>query len=176
MIQAKGMDYSCRELLGLGEPIAARFDGGSYATIYLAPGDYHRFHMPFDGTLLETLYIPGTLFSVNAATSRLVPQLFSRNERLVCLFATKRGLMAIVMVGALFVAGIETVWHGRYRPGLVHRDQFRNGPSLAKGDELGAFRFGSTVVQLMECPVEWNDRAIPGAVCRMGQTLGRLVD
>lgn len=174
LLQAKGLDYSCAELLGLGETVAERFAGGGYTTIYLAPRDYHRFHMPFSGTLTETLYIPGRLFSVNAATSRLVPNLFGRNERLVCLFETERGLLALVLVGALFVAGIETDWHGRYRAGRIQREHFPEGIVYEKGREIGAFRFGSTVIQLTEQPVTWNPRAAPGASCRMGEALGRL--
>ncbi len=175
ILQAKGLDYSCTELLGMGDAVTERFAGGSYATIYLAPRDYHRFHMPFSGTLTEALYIPGRLYSVNAATSRLVPNLFGRNERLVCLFETEYGLLALVLVGALFVAGIETRWHGRYRAGRLHREHFPEGISYAKGQEIGAFRFGSTVIQLTEQPMSWADWASPGATCRMGQALGRLV-
>ncbi len=108
LVQAKGHDYSVDSLLGGNSPWTSKFQGGEFATLYLSPSDYHRIHMPIDGRLLETIYVPGRLFSVNQATARSIPSLFARNERLVTIFETEAGPMALIMVGALFVSGIET--------------------------------------------------------------------
>jgi phosphatidylserine decarboxylase len=116
IFQAKGQSYSATELLGGNSELASEFDDGAFATIYLSPKDYHRVHMPIAGTLRETIYIPGDLFSVNQTTAENVPRLFSRNERLVAIFDTEVGPMAMVLVGAMIVAGIETVWGGQAPP------------------------------------------------------------
>ncbi len=172
IFQAKGHCFSAASLLACSGDTAVRFASGSFATVYLAPRDYHRVHMPYPGKLLEAHYIPGALFSVNSATTSQVDQLFARNERLSCVFATDRGLLAVVLVGALFVAGIETVWEERYVPGKVHHRHFDEPLTFAKGDELGAFRFGSTVIVVSEAPLTWDASYGPGSGCKMGGALG----
>jgi len=176
IVQAKARDYSVAELLG-GDPAqAARFDGGRFVTIYLSPRDYHRVHMPAAGNLRETRYVPGDLFSVNAATAEGVERLFARNERLACLFDTPLGAMASVMVGAMIVAGIETVWGGRVVPhgAAIEEVRFTQRPAFAAGDEMGRFYLGSTVVLLFEPGrIEWLDDLAPGSTVRMGQAIGR---
>ncbi len=180
IIQAKGRYYSVLELLGGDGAAAARYRGGQFACIYLAPYNYHRMHMPVAGKVLQTLYIPGDLFSVNAATARTVPRLFSRNERVVCEFATKAGHHAFVMVGALFVGSIETVWNGEINPPPRPRRAVRPLPAgagleLAKGAEVGRFNMGSTVVMLFEAGrMGFHPSMVPGAVVRMGQPIGIL--
>ena len=170
--QAKGREFSTAALLGCPAEQAARFASGAFATIYLAPRDYHRVHMPVDGSLTSTTYIPGKLFSVNDTTARHIDRLFARNERLVCWFDTARGKMAVVLVGALFVAGIETQWQKYYRPETVQRQTFEPAETFAKGDELGCFRFGSTVVVISEADLDWADTAAAGTTCKMGEALG----
>lgn len=172
IFQAKGHAFSTASLLGLDANRTARFDRGAFATVYLSPRDYHRVHMPYPGRLLETLYVPGRLFSVNDTTARHIPGLFARNERLVCLFETDRGLMAVVLVGALFVAGICTVWRDDYRPGQCHREVFAEPRHFARGEELGQFRFGSTVVLVTENPVDHCPALTHGSGVRMGERLG----
>lgn len=181
IVQAKGQSYTVEELLGGDLELARRFEGGSFITIYLSPSDYHRVHMPMEGTLSRTAYIPGDLFSVNTATAKNVPRLFSRNERLSCVFDTRHGAMASVMVGAMIVASIETVWGGLVEPHQkqVVRTTFPDGehvaPDLAAGDEMGRFLLGSTVILLFEPGrVEWAADLEPLSVVRMGQSLGKL--
>lgn len=175
IVQAKGRDYSVAELLGGDAESAARFEGGRFATIYLSPKDYHRVHMPAGGRLEQTVYVPGDLFSVNGVTADRVERLFARNERLVCLFGGDLGRFASVMVGAMIVAGIETVWGGRVQPhgrtviGARHTDV-----ALGAGAEMGRFYLGSTVVLLFEPGrIEWLDELGPGSVLRMGQAIAR---
>ena len=175
LIQAKGKTFNASTLLG-SEEDAAGFIDGHFATIYLSPKDYHRVHMPIDGKLLHTRYIPGKLFSVNSATARHIPDLFARNERLVCLFETPLGRVAVVMVGAMLVAGIGTVWCPHYpaNPGAVEEQLFDadSSPELAKGDELGHFNFGSTVIVLFEKgTVRWHESFGCGSAIKMGQCL-----
>lgn len=153
ILQAKGRDYTVGQLLS--DPEAAiSFIGGSFATVYLSPRDYHRVHMPTAGKLLRTIYMPGKLFSVNRTTADSVPDLFARNERLVCLFETENGLMALVLVGAMIVAGIETVWSGQICPGpnkarkVTDFSQHSPPIELAKGAEMGRFKLGSTAIVL----------------------------
>ncbi len=151
LLQAKGRRYTLGELLA-GQPWAARFEGGSFATIYLAPFNYHRIHMPVRGRLLDTVYVPGRLFSVNAVTAQHVPRLFARNERVLTLFEGEFGQFAVVLVGALNVGSIATVWAGDITP--ASRRAVRHIPSsgvvLEKGAELGRFNMGSTVILLFE--------------------------
>lgn len=179
LIQAKGQSYSLVELLG-GVSRAARYQSGTFACLYLAPHNYHRIHMPLAGTLRETLYIPGALFSVNAATARAVPRLFARNERVVCDFDTAAGGMAVVLVGALFVGSIETVWAGEINPPARRGAQpvivkEGRGAKLAKAAELGRFNMGSTVVLVFEPgKVTWNERLVPLLRVRMGERIGTL--
>lgn len=176
IVQAKARDYSVAELLACDAENAARFEGGRFVTIYLSPRDYHRVHMPAAGSLRQTRYVPGDLFSVNAVTADAVERLFARNERLACLFDTPLGLMGQVMVGAMIVAGVETVWAGRMTPHCraIEEQRFSDGPSFAAGDEMGRFYLGSTVVLLFEPRrVEWLPELAPGSVVRMGQAIGR---
>jgi len=165
LVQAKGRWYDTRGLLAGSDAEASSFDNGSFATVYLSPKDYHRVHMPMSGTLRMSRYIPGDLFAVNARTTAGVDQLFARNERLVCLFDTAGGQLAVVLVGAMVVAGIETVWGGveSPHPGTIRERRFNpeDAPTLAAGEELGRFFLGSTVVLLAEdSDLQWQ--AEPG--------------
>jgi phosphatidylserine decarboxylase len=175
IIQAKGRDYSVAEILGCGAAEAARFEGGSFITIYLSPKDYHRVHMPARGTLAATSYIPGDLFSVNTATAAGVDRLFARNERLSCRFDGPDGHFASIMVGAMIVAGIETVWPNQFRTHAdapVHEDFARQGRTFAAGDEMGRFYLGSTVVLLFEPGrVAWREDLKAGDPLRMGEAI-----
>jgi phosphatidylserine decarboxylase len=175
LLQAKGRRFSMADLLGGDETQARRYRGGSYANVYLSPSDYHRVHMPLAGTLTEMVYVPGRLFSVNAATSNHVPNLFARNERLVCHFDTREGPMVVVLVGAMIVAAIETVWAGQITPlsGQVQRIRFDEPIHLERGEEMGRFKLGSTVVMAFAGKVDFSDAIEPGAKVRMGQTLGK---
>jgi phosphatidylserine decarboxylase len=176
LLQAKGRRYTLAELLA-EQPWAARFAGGSFATIYLAPFNYHRIHMPVDGQLLDTVYVPGRLFSVNDATAQRVPRLFARNERVLTLFDGGFGAFAVVLVGALNVGSIATVWAGDVTP-AARRVLTRipsPGIALAKGAELGRFNMGSTVILLFEAQrAAWHPALRAGSVVRLGQSLGRL--
>src|SRR5690554_5776765 len=175
LLQAKGHRFSVVDLLGGDVEAARRYSGGSYANVYLSPRDYHRVHMPLAGTLTEMVYVPGRLFSVNAATTHHVPNLFARNERLVCHFDTEQGPMVVVLVGAMIVAAIETVWAGQITPlprGGVQRIRFDTPVHLAKGEEMGRFKLGSTVVMAFAEPVAFAEGLAPGAKVRMGQSLG----
>jgi phosphatidylserine decarboxylase len=176
LLQAKGRRYTLAELLA-GEPWARRFEGGSFATIYLAPYNYHRIHMPMRGRLLDTVYVPGRLFSVNAATARRVPRLFARNERVLTLFEGESGSFALVLVGALNVGSIATVWAGDITPAA--RRAVRRIPApgvlLDKGAELGRFNMGSTVILLFEANrARWHPALCAGAAVRLGQALGSV--
>lgn len=147
IFQAKGQEYRLQQLLG-SEEWAKHFYGGHFATIYLSPKDYHRVHMPMAGDLVASKYIPGKLFSVNQTTAEHVPALFARNERLVCLFQGEQGPFAVVLVGAMIVAGISTPWGGREAPSNSVRECDHQGISLERGDELGRFMLGSTAILL----------------------------
>lgn len=176
IIQAKGRSFSAADLLGHGAEAAARFEGGRFMTIYLSPRDYHRVHMPAAGTLQSTAYIPGKLFSVNQQTAQGVDRLFARNERLACLFDGPDGCFASVMVGAMIVAGIDTVWPRRFAVHLrdVLREDFTaDAPVLAAGAEMGRFYLGSTVVLLFEPGrAAWLEGLKPGDPVRMGEAIG----
>jgi phosphatidylserine decarboxylase len=155
LYQAKGHYYTLASLLGGSQQLAGVFDDGSFATLYLSPRDYHRIHMPLGGTLLEMCYIPGRLFSVNEVSTHHVPGLFTRNERVVTVFDTDAGPMGVVLVGALFVSSIETVWAGdvgRLSRGKFRQWDYRNETAypvkLKHGQELGRFNMGSTVIVL----------------------------
>lgn len=154
IIQAKGQDYSVIELLAGNEALAKQFDGGQFTTIYLSPSDYHRIHMPVTGTLQKMTYIPGKLFSVSPRTARAVPKLFARNERVVTVFETEQGPMALILVGAIFVGSMETVWQGQITPPYGKEIQHWNyeneqAITLEKGQEMGRFNMGSTVIILL---------------------------
>ena len=182
LLQAKQQYYSLHTLLGGDDARTALFEDGRFATLYLSPRDYHRVHMPVDGRLREMVYIPGRLFSVNFATTRVLPRLFTRNERLVCVFETARGPMALVLVGAMLVAGLETVWSGPVVPphggSLRHwRYQEDKAPALARGEEMGRFNAGSTVVMLFPRQrIDWSGTLTSGSAVRVGQELGRVRD
>lgn len=180
LIQAKGHHYSLLALLGGDAQLAQHYRGGQFACIYLAPYNYHRMHMPLTAQLQDTIYVPGELFSVNAATARAVPGLFARNERVVCDFAAVSGRFAMVFVGALFVGSIATVWAGEINPPPRRRSAALRiaqgiGTRLNKGDEAGRFNMGSTVV-LIAGPdtVQWDANLQPGATLRLGQRIGTL--
>jgi phosphatidylserine decarboxylase len=180
IFQAKGQEFSCIELLGGDENIAAEFNDGSFATVYLSPRDYHRVHMPYRGKLRTTVNIPGELFSVNTATANNVPRLFARNERLVAIFDTAIGPMAIVLVGAMIVAGIETVWDGQVAPFTKREIESSVYPYqnilLKKGDEMGRFKLGSTAIILFaKNRVRWNAEYKEGTPTLMGQGLGKIL-
>ena len=180
VLQAKGIDYSLTTLLGGDVEKARPFMGGQFMTIYLSPRDYHRVHMPLPGRLLESVYIPGRLFSVNQATANHVPGLFARNERLVAFFDTPAGPMAMILVGAMIVAGIETVWQGEVTPPKRqqrHWDFTDPRPvQLDKGDEMGRFKLGSTVILVFGPEaVRWQEGLAAGSPLRMGQGLGQLI-
>lgn len=178
LLQAKGLYYTAGALLA-DEAAARRYDGGGFACIYLAPYDYHRIHMPLAGRLLAARYVPGQLFSVNAATARTVTSLYARNERVVCEFDTALGPLAMVLVGALFVGSIETVFAGEVNPppargGGVRTLETGLGTELARGDELGRFNMGSTVVLLVgNEALRFAEGVGPGSTLRLGQALAR---
>ncbi|MEO1079936.1 MAG: archaetidylserine decarboxylase [Pseudomonadota bacterium] len=177
LLQAKGRRYSLAALLADDEARVAQFRGGQFLTVYLSPRDYHRVHMPLDGQLENSAYVPGHLFSVNGTTAAGIDDLFARNERHVSYFATPRGPMAMVLVGAMIVAGIETVWAGQVapRPRRVERLDHRAAPEpvlLNRGDEMGRFFLGSTVILLFPPGVaSWNADLAPGSAVRMGEQL-----
>jgi phosphatidylserine decarboxylase len=177
IFQAKGQGFSTLELVGGDAALAARFDDGQFATIYLSPRDYHRVHMPFAGTLARTVYIPGDLFSVNQTTAELVPRLFARNERLVCVFDTEYGPAALILVGAMIVAGIETVWAGQVAPPprkiVTTRYDRSETIALEKGAEMGRFKLGSTAILLFgKGAVQFSALFSAGKSVRMGELIG----
>jgi phosphatidylserine decarboxylase len=182
LLQAKGRTFSLTALLGGDLERARPFQGGAFATLYLSPRDYHRIHLPLAGQLREMVHIPGKLFSVSPLTTRMVPELFARNERVATLFDTPAGPMALVLVGAINVSSIETVWAGTITPPLgttIRRWGYPpNGDGavrLDKGAELGRFNMGSTVILLFgQGAVRWETEIRPGAVVRMGQRLGKV--
>jgi len=178
IFQAKGFDFTVTELLGGSAERATPFINGQFTTLYLSPRDYHRIHMPIDGCLKEMIYIPGRLFSVNPATAASVPRLFARNERVVALFDTKAGPMAIVLVGAMIVASINTVWHGEVTPPKqkeVTSWSYPEGKTYQRGAEIGHFKLGSTVLVLFgPNAVEWNTALAAGSSVQLGQWLGSI--
>jgi len=181
LVQAKGHAYTLESLLAADLSWAARFRGGAFATLYLAPFNYHRVHMPLRGALRAAWYVPGQLFSVNATTAAGVPGVFARNERVVCVFAHEALTFAVVLVGALLVGSIATVWHGEVTPRAVRGcadlplDAGRAALDLEKGAELGRFNMGSTVILLLPPgSSEWLPGLAPGSSVRLGQALARL--
>lgn len=179
IFQAKGQSFTAAELLG-DDAAAVPFANGLYATVYLSPRDYHRVHMPWTGTLRETVHVPGRLFSVGTDAVRNVPRLFARNERLVCHFDTDFGPMVSVMVGALLVSGVETVWSGveipRYADRITRKDWRGKGITLQRFEEMARFNYGSTVIVLLPPGVAAFDPALKAeSPVRLGQALARLV-
>lgn len=179
ILQAKGQSYSLINLLGGDPGLCNQLMGGKFATIYLSPRDYHRVHMPCAGKLVRTTYVPGALFSVNQTTANHVPGLFARNERLVCEFEGEQGPFVLILVGAMIVAGIETVWAGEVapvKPRLSKQDFLQQEEILLqKGDEMGRFKLGSTAIILFpENTVEWHENLNNGSALQMGQAIGRF--
>ncbi|MFQ6310027.1 archaetidylserine decarboxylase [Lysobacter capsici] len=181
IFQAKGQSFTATELLGGDEAAAAPFRDGVFATVYLSPKDYHRVHMPWAGTLRETVHVPGRLFSVGPDAVRNVPRLFARNERLVCHFDTEFGPMAMVMVGALLVSGVETVWSGveipRYGDIVTTKDYRGETVTLERFAEMACFNYGSTVIVLLPPGVAALDPGLGAETAvRLGQALARRSD
>jgi len=185
ILQAKGHDYTLDALFDGSPEWAARFAGGTFATLYLAPYNYHRIHMPLAGTLRAAWYVPGSLYSVNAVTARAVAGLFAKNERVVCVFEDERTAgpraFAMVLVGALFVGSIATVWHGDVTPRSPRRkvdlalDAARAPLRLGKGVEMGRFNMGSTVILLTQPDmIDWLPKFVPGTQIEVGRMLARL--
>jgi phosphatidylserine decarboxylase len=180
IFQAKGHDYSLQELMGGDASLSAQFDGGSFATIYLSPRDYHRIHMPLEGELKEMIHVPGRLFSVNAITTEQVPRLFARNERVVSIFETEIGPVAVILVGAIFVASIDTVWAGAVAPNHRGVKRWNYGgalqkSTLLKGAEMGRFNMGSTVILLFgKESITWENRLSAGLPLRMGEQIASI--
>ena len=178
IFQAKGHSYSTTALVGGDRDLAARFENGSFATLYLSPRDYHRIHMPCDGRLTRMIYVPGALFSVNPTTARGVPGLFARNERVVCVFDTANGPFVLTLVGATIVGSMATVWHGVVnppRPGVVREWRYdEQNVVLRKGEEMGRFLLGSTVVMLFpKNALAFNPEWAPTRAIRMGEAMGQ---
>lgn len=175
--QAKGHDYSLNTLLGGDEALTEVFKGGSFSTLYLSPRDYHRIHMPCDAQLKQMLHVPGRLFSVNTASAKVIPGLFARNERVVTVYDTEYGPMAMILVGAIFVGSIETVWHGVVTPPSRHNVkqwhyQDAEAINLKRGEEMGRFNMGSTVIMLFANPdVAFSPEITAGKPVRLGQLL-----
>jgi phosphatidylserine decarboxylase len=179
VFQAKGHHYSATSLLGGDAALAAPFSGGHFATLYLSPKDYHRIHMPCAGRLMRMIHVPGALFSVNPTTALGVPQVFARNERVVCLFEGTSGPWALVLVGATIVGSMATVWHGVVNPPRTSElREWRYDERdlrLAKGEEMGRFLLGSTVVLLFPPgPLRFAAAWAPGGVVRMGEAMATL--
>jgi phosphatidylserine decarboxylase len=180
IFQAKGKSFTVTELLGGSEERAAPFNDGIFSTIYLSPKDYHRLHSPLTGTLKEMVHIPGRLFSVNAATTEAVPRLFARNERVCCLFETEAGPMALILVGAIFVSSVETVWHGVVTPPTrtsVQNWLYENGAiTIEKGEEIGRFNMGSTIIVLFtKNNAQWNDDLIADKAVKLREMIGKTI-
>ena len=176
IFQAKGHQYSSTALVGGDAALARQFDHGHFATLYLSPRDYHRIHMPCDGRLTRMIYVPGDLFSVNPTTARGVPGLFARNERVVCVFEGVGGPFVLVLVGATIVGSMATVWHGGVnapRPGKLCEWRYEDkSVVLKKGDEMGRFLLGSTVVMLFpKGPLQFNKAWQPGGAIRLGEVM-----
>jgi phosphatidylserine decarboxylase len=177
IFQAKGHHYSSTALVGGDAALAAQFDNGTFATIYLSPRDYHRIHMPCDGRLTRMIYVPGDLFSVNPTTARGVPGLFARNERVVCVFASDHGPFVLTLVGATIVGSMATVWHGVVnpprRPDICEWHYEEGAVSLRKGEEMGRFLLGSTVVMLFPAnKVAFNPQWSAEQPVRLGENMG----
>lgn len=183
IFQAKGIDYSLLTLLGGDSAAAQKLKNGRFTTIYLSPRDYHRLHMPLAGRLIKQTYVPGRLYSVGPHTVRVLPGLFTRNERVIAQFETHYGLMALVLVGAMNVAAIETVWHGLVTPPhkqavqhtLYHAQESGSSSiDLEKGAEMGRFNMGSTIIVLLENPALWSTELQSDDTVLMGQGIGKV--
>lgn len=180
IFQAKGKSFTAIDLLGGDAARAEPFNNGVFSTIYLSPKDYHRLHMPLTGTLREMVHVPGRLFSVNTRTTNSVPGLFARNERVCCLFDTEAGPMALILVGAIFVSSVETVWHGVVTPpsiSAVKSWQYQdNAPTLKIGEEMGRFNMGSTIIVLFgKDKAKWDAEFKADKTVKLGELIGRVV-
>ena len=183
LFQAKGHSYSTTAVVGGDSALAAAYQDGSFATLYLSPRDYHRIHMPCDGRLSRMIYVPGELFSVNPITARGVPGLFARNERVVCVFESARGPFVLILVGATIVGSMATAWHGVVNPprGKVVRewhypDEPTSAIRLKQGEEMGRFLLGSTVVMLFpKGPLQFNRDWAPGRAIRLGEAMANYL-
>ena len=178
VFQAKGHSYSTTALVGGDAALGARFENGHFATLYLSPRDYHRIHMPCAGSLTRMIHVPGELFSVNPTTARGVPGLFARNERVVCVFESAQGPFVLVLVGATIVGSMATVWHGQVnppRPGTLRQWDYAPGQvSLQKGEEMGRFLLGSTVVMLFpQGPLQFNPQWAPARPIQLGEAMAQ---
>lgn len=175
LLQAKGHVYSLESLVACNPTMIDAFENGKYITTYLAPSNYHRVHMPCAATLREMIYVPGSLFSVNIATTEHIPNIFARNERLICLFDTEFGPMVQILVGATIVGSIETAWEGVITPprdGIMKRWTYENNPiTFSKGQQMGCFKLGSTVINLFPHNVVFDTAIKSGTVARMGQKM-----
>ncbi|WP_078121951.1 archaetidylserine decarboxylase [Thiosocius teredinicola] len=176
LLQAKGHSFDLTALLGGDKQAAHLFENGLFATVYLSPKDYHRVHIPYGGTLTSMVFVPGDLFSVSEATTQLVPNLFARNERVICHFDTELGPMAVILVGAIFVGSMETVWHGEVRAARGQPTKWtyqgEQQAVFAAGDEIGRFNMGSTVIVLLPAgAASWSTDVTAGSSVRMGQAL-----
>jgi phosphatidylserine decarboxylase len=178
IFQAKGFDFSCVELLGGDETLAQQFANGQFMTVYLAPKDYHRVHMPISGQLQKMIYVPGKLFSVNKASVENIPRLFARNERVICVFSTAIGPVVVILVGAMIVASIQTVWGGQVAPQrsqqIQHWDYQDSDISLEKGAELGLFAMGSTVITLFPKQALQFQSLTAQTPLKMGQLIAQI--
>lgn len=179
LLQAKGEWYSLTGLLNGDIQLSQCFQNGSFLTVYLAPKNYHRVHMPITGKLTQMIYVPGKLFSVNAASVQGIPGLFNRNERVICLFETAAGPMAVILVAAMLIGGIVTTWHGRVTPQAAAKSiathYSHSNITLQQGEELGYFEWGSTVIVLFgpDCS-SWDSALCSGQAVRMGQSIGAI--
>lgn len=181
-LQAKGRDYTVSELLACEESLSSQFERGHFLTFYLSPKDYHRIHMPIEAKLTELIYVPGRLFSVQPTTTRMIPRLFSRNERLIAFFDTPAGSMAMVLVGAVIVGAISTRWGGEIKRSrqkqIFAMDNLESDVHVEQGEEMGYFKLGSTVVLLFanqQHPVKWCEHLVTGMPIHYGEALGSLV-
>jgi len=179
IIQAKGMNYSLARLLTNDSMLVKQFENGYFATLYLSPSDYHRIHMPVTGRLIKSIYVPGDLFAVNSVSVRTVEQLFARNERFISIFETDLGLMAQIMVGAIFVGSMETVWSGQIIPTILREltlYEYKDNPvQLNQADEFGRFNMGSTVILLFEKDkLSWLEGLNKNDAIQVGQVIGNV--
>lgn len=177
LLQAKGREFNLSDLLAGQNKLTDEFQNGTFATVYLAPKDYHRVHMPLTGKLREMIYVPGQLFSVNFKSAQHVPNLFARNERLIAVFDTVAGPMALILVGAMIVANIHTVWGGQITPGAPRKISkvTYNNITLSKGDEMGLFTLGSTVIVLFsEKKMHWLEQLGAHSPVKVGECIGKL--
>lgn len=177
IFQAKGHEFSATALVGGDQNLAAKYADGQFANIYLSPKDYHRIHMPCDGTLKRMIYVPGELFSVNPTTARGVPGLFARNERVVCVFDSPSGEFVLVLVGATIVGSMQTAWHGIVNPPRTKEvrewDYIKDNIQLKKGEEMGRFLLGSTVVMLFQKQsMRFNPQWVPAGKVKLGEVMG----